>query len=299
MKLLLVYPEIECSVTNTSTYTIPLGLGSIATYCKERMGGSLEVRILDGSMMTHQEQLEETQRFKPDFTGISPTIASQGNAYEIAQEAHNLGSKVYFGGVNSTNLWRNMLVNRNFIDGVVLFEGEKAVFNLLQGKLGPNVAYRDRNGNVCPPSGIEVMDLADLPDIDYTLFDLESFFEQTQKRGFGRAISYYAGKGCSKRGGAALKGVYSLERYNHLVELMPACTFCGRNEVGLRDFGEDREARIVRELHDNHGVRGFFNVQDTVNLGNASPIGLEDSWFRLFIGTENITSKNIAKLKQR
>jgi radical SAM superfamily enzyme YgiQ (UPF0313 family) len=80
---------------------------------------------------------------------------------------------------------------------------------------------------------------------------------------------------------------------------MDACSFCGRNELGLRYFDEDREARIVKELHDKFNVRGFFNVQDVVNLRNQTPIGLEDSWFRLFIGTENITQKNINTLKQR
>ena len=76
-KLLLVYPEIECSITNASTYSLPLGLGSIATYCKEKIGDSLEVKILDSSCMTHEEQLEETRAFRPDLIGINPTIASQ------------------------------------------------------------------------------------------------------------------------------------------------------------------------------------------------------------------------------
>lgn len=58
-RLLLVYPEIECSITNTHTYSLPLGLGSIATYCKEKFGDSLEVKILDGSLVNHDEQLKD------------------------------------------------------------------------------------------------------------------------------------------------------------------------------------------------------------------------------------------------
>jgi len=311
MKLLLVYPEIACSSTNASTYSVPLGLGSIGTYCKEKFGDSLDVKILDGSFVSHAEQLEELKKFNPDITGIAPTMASQGNSYEIGKLAKTLGSLVFFGGVNSTNLWENMLKNRDFIDGVVLYDGEipiSIIVNRLKetSLLGndsfkgiPNLAYKDSNGNIHEPSLICIPNLESLPDIDYSLFDLDGFFQQTKKKKFEKAITYYAGKGCTKRGIVNLSNFYSLDEYNDLTSSMDTCTFCGRNELGLRNFEEDRETEILRNIHDKYEVRGFFNVQDTVNLRNSSPIGLDDSWFRLFIGTENITPKNIQKLKKR
>lgn len=310
-KALLVYPVIGCSVTNTHTYSLPLGLGSIATYCKQRLGDELEVKILDGSLIPHEKQLEEVIRFKPDLIGINPTIASQKKAYELAEIAKQNGSQVVFGGANSTNLWENMLRNRSFIDGVVLFEGEYPMFSILnrlreravwgndclQGI--PNLAFKDSKGEVHRPSRIHVPCLSDLPDIDYSLFDLDRFFKQTESKGFGRAVTYYAGKGCSKKGGRNLKSDYTEKEYYDLVASMDICTFCGRNELGLRNMEEERETGILRNLHNQYGVRGFFNVQDTVNLLYTSPIGLEDSWFRLFIGVESITPENITKLKQR
>jgi len=315
MKMLLVYPEIESSNTNTSTYSLPLGLGSIGTYCRkrfEKFGCSLDVKILDGSMMTHEEQLEAVKQYKPDLTGINSTIASQRNAYEIGQLAKGLDSKVIFGGVNSTNLWQSMLRNRDFIDGVVLYDGEIPMFVILNrlkemeligtdSFIGiPNLAYRDSKGDIHEPSStIRIPALGELPDIDYSLFDMDRFLGQTRKRGFGKAVTYYAGKGCAKRGGITLKDSYAYEEYNNLVSSMDVCTFCGRNELGMRNLSESREAGIIRELHEKYGVTGFFNVQDTVNLQNTSPIGLSDSWFRLFIGAENITPENIRKLKQR
>lgn len=311
MRLALVYPEIECSVTNTSTYSAPLGLGSIATYCREKMGSSLDVKILDGSLISHEEQLRTINEFRPDIIGIAPTMASQGNGHELGKLAKNFGAQVFYGGVNSTNLWENMLKNRSFVDGVVLYDGEIPFYLILNrveeyqsiGKRSlegiPNLAYRDHDGVIHGPSLIYVPKLGDVPDIDYSLFDLDRFFEQTQKRGFGKAITYYAGKGCSKRGGRVLKEFYSPEEYNRLVSSMNVCTFCGRNELGFRSIEQDREARILRELHDKYDVRGFFNVQDTVNLRNTSPIELNDSWFRLFIGIEEINEHNIEKLKER
>ena len=314
MKLLLVYPEIESSNTNTSTYSLPLGLGSVGTYCKRNLGDSLDVRILDGSMMSHQEQLQAVREYAPDATGINSTIASQKNAYEIGQLAKQLGSKVIFGGVNSTNLWENMLRNRAFIDGVVLYDGELPMYlvlnrlketklpgnNSFDSFMGiPNLAYRDSGGRIHEPSSIIIPELSELPDIDYSLFDLTKFFKQTQKKGFGKAVTYYAGKGCAKRSGLKLKHQYSLKEYNQLVSSMNVCTFCGRNELGLRNLEEDREAEIVRNLHEKYSLVGFFNVQDTVNLKNISPIRLDNCWFRLFIGTESITPENIERLKQR
>ncbi len=307
MKLALIYPEIECSITNTNTYSIPLGLGSIATYCKEK-NKDLEVEILDGSLISHKEQLERIEKFNPDVTGISSTIASQHNAYEIAQKTKDLDSKVFFGGVNSTNLWENMLRNRDFIDGVILYDGEIPMSSALEkikkdGDLDncniPNLSYRDSKRKIQEPPQIYIPNLEEIPDIDYSFFEMGRFLEITQEKGFGKAITYYAGKGCTKRSTMKLEENYSFEEYNKLVAQMNTCSFCGRNELGLRNMPQDREARIVRNLNDKYNITGFFNVQDTVNIKNISPIGLDDCWFRLFIGTESINQENIRKLKQR
>lgn len=311
MKLLLVYPEIESSNTNTSTYSLPLGLGSIGTYCRKYGRESLEVKILDGSFVTHEEQMAAVRQFSPDVTGINPTIASQKNAYAIGQAAKEQGSLVIFGGVNSTNLWKNMLKNRTCIDGIVLYDGEVPMHLVLNrlpetkilGKnafMGiPNLAYRDADKNIQEPSSIYIPALGDLPDIDYSLFDLARFFEETERKGFGKAVTYYAGKGCAKRGGVNLKHAYSLEEYGLLVSSMDICTFCGRNDLGLRNLAEERETGIIKRLHEVYGVTGFFNVQDTVHLRNASSLDLPDAWFRLFIGAESITPDNVHRLQQR
>lgn len=332
MKLLLVYPEVECSVTNTSTYSLPLGLGSIATYCRNKWEGpeELDIKILDGSIMSHKEQMIETQKYKPTVTGINSTIASQRNAYEIAKLAKDIGSFVFFGGVHSSatwndgksGMWKNMLKNRCFIDGIILYEGERAMskilyhihnFKKIKTKRDScthitNLAFAHRfewkgkvDTSIGNPSNIHIAKMEELPDIDYSLFDLDRFFEQTQKKGFGKAVTYYAGKGCAKRGkfdftyNSSSLGAHQ----EYLIKEADVCTFCGRNEPGLRNMKKEREARILKELHSKYGVTGFFNVQDTVNLQNETPIGLDDCWFRLFIGIESVTPKKIQKLKKR
>jgi len=312
MKLLLVYPKIATSNTNTHTYSVPLGLGSIATYSRQRLG-DLEVKILDGSLMSHEEQVAAVREFKPDVTGINTTVCSHRNGLEIGEHAKEEGSLVFFGGVNSTNLWEQVLASRPFVDGVVLYEGEIPMYLALNrlgvmGRAGadcldgiPNLAYRDSGGNIHPPSLIYVPSMGEIPDIDYTLFDLDRFFKQTQEKGFGKAITYHGGKGCPKRSVVKLKRIYRYDEYMALVKTMNACTFCGRNELGLKYLGEEREARVVIYLHDELGVRWFFNVQDEVDLRNKTPapIGLDDSKFRLFIGLRRINEENIGILKQR
>lgn len=310
MRALFIYPEIQSSITNTATYSLPLGLGAVATFCRQIFGDRLEVKILDGSMMTHAEQLTELDSFQPEIVGFSPTIASVNHAYTLAKQAKDAGALVLFGGVNSTNLWHQMLANCGFIDAVVLFEGEEAMAEVVRRRLAkisgdallsgiPNVAYRDANGTVIGPEKVRVFGLNELPDIDYALFDLPRYFKQTELRGFGRAVSYYAGKGCAKRSTTRLQSVYQIEEYTRCVRLMNTCSFCGRNEPGFRTLPADREADLLRQLHDVHGVRGFFNVQDTVNLHCEESVELDDSWFRLFIGVESITRRNIARLQHR
>lgn len=211
-RLLLVYPEILSSNTDTSTYSLPLGLGSVATYCKSMIGNELEIKILDGSLINHKEQLTETEKYKPDITGINSTIASQKKGYEVGELAKNLGSKVIFGGVNSTNLWENMLNNRKFIDGVILYDGEIPMYFIINRLketkiLGndcfkgiPNLAYKDSKGRVQKPDSIYIPNLDDLPEIDYSLFDLDRFFEQTEKKVLEKLLHIMQGKVVLKGG---------------------------------------------------------------------------------------------------
>jgi radical SAM superfamily enzyme YgiQ (UPF0313 family) len=310
MKMLLVYPEIQSSVTNTATYSLPLGLGAIATFCRKIFSAELEIKILDGSMITHTEQLENLEKFVPHIIGLSPTIASMGNAYDLARRAKELGAVVVFGGINSTNLWKQMLTNRSFIDAVVLYEGEEAMEEIIRrwilGKRSTdlligirNVACRNEKGDVIGPEEIRVFNLKELPNIDYDLFDLRRYFAQTMTRGFGRALSYYAGKGCSKRSTTKMNSLYVFNEYSQRVRSMNTCSFCGRNELGFRCLPSDREKFILQQLHEQYDVRGFFNVQDTVNLTDDTPVELENCWFRLFIGLESITRANIDRLMRR
>ncbi|MFA5176101.1 MAG: hypothetical protein WC413_02480 [Candidatus Nanoarchaeia archaeon] len=311
-KILLVYPVISTSNTNTSTYSAPLGLASIATFCNQNLK-DIEIKILDGSLMQHQEQIGFCRSYKPDIIGLSPTVSSQKNAYEIAELAKNNDALVLFGGVNSSNLFRNMLKNREFIDGVILFDGEipfyQIVKKFIEGKKSkedlftetPNVAYKKKNGEICEPSKIYIPRLEDIPKIDYSVLDMKRFLEQTKKRGFGNAITYYAGKGCAKRSKGDVEREYSFDEYISLVKAMKTCGFCGRNELGFRTLSQDKEAEIVRELYDKYGITRFFNVQDTIkiNYQRNKSLGLENCIFRLFVGIENINEKNISILKQR
>ena len=303
-RILFIYPPSEISVTNTATYCLPLGLGMLTTVGKQTFKDQLKTKILDGSLMTIKEQLTELELFRPNIVGISPTIGSMNNAYQLAHQAKKSGALVIFGGVHSTNLWQQILSNNTDVDAVVLFEGEQAIIKIIwRWQQGQNLTGIDNvacriNNQIRSPEWITVFPINVLPELDYELFDLQKHFEHTQKRGFGRTVSYVGGKGCPRRGLIDPAGRYQTQEYLERIKQMPACTFCGRNELGFRTLSAEREKTLLHRLHNKLGVRGFFNVHDSVSLSSDQLIGLNDCWFRLFIGVNEITPSNISRLQQ-
>ena len=305
--MLLVQPEAELSVTTTDTYSPPIGLASIATFCKNQHP-DLEIKIIGSYNMTHQEQINYLEKFKPDILGLSPTISSQKNAYEIAETTKEKFNSInILGGVNSTQLWGPILNNRKFIDAIILYDGHFATSELINRleknqifENIPNVTYR-KDKEIVPPKQIFIPSLEQIPDINYSLLDMDTFSELTEQRGFGKAISYAPGRGCSKRGGKLEKNLMKWEDFQEILKTMHACSFCGRNEIGFDTIPYIREIKTINRLNKNYGITGYFNIQDTVSLLPAkAPKNWEEFWFRLFITSELASKqKNIDLLKNK
>jgi hypothetical protein len=145
--------------------------------------------------------------------------------------------------------------------------------------------------------------LEELPIHIHDILPMERYFEkqrQSQRCGL-KAVSYFGGKGCIKRGKSKPTGEYTLEEYSKLTGQMALCSFCGRNELGFRVRETEIEDKIIRHLHEM-GVQFFFNVQDTVSLDDRPRIPevpLEEVVFRHFCSLESVTKENIELLMKR
>lgn len=311
----MVQPDAGLSVTNTDTYAVPLGLGSIATYCKQKHP-EIDILLIGAyTDMPHEEQMKKILEYNPDILAISSTISSQENAYDIAKKAkeQNKNIIIVFGGVNSTSLYEQILKNRDFVDAIILFDGEEAfaevVDRVKKNKSFEginNLAYKDKKGlhidknkiTIKIPSLCKILDKN--PPIDYSVFDMNTFLKKTEMRGFGRAISYFGGKGCIKRRGFFKEKIYTLKEYEDLVNNMGACSFCGRNELGYRILPWSLEKELINYLYEKYGVRGLFNVQDVVSLDEEQgDPKWKNTWFRFFIMAGQVTQKNIDILKKK
>lgn len=92
--------------------------------------------------------INKIKKENPDHVGISAMYCSQNNALKIAKEVNNLGSIVTYGGHNATGIPERILLNRNFIDYVVVGSGVEAFKGIVldkdENKI-PNLYYRYLN----------------------------------------------------------------------------------------------------------------------------------------------------------
>ena len=97
---------------------VPVGLVSIATYCKNQFPKA-EVEILDGELISVEEIISE---LKPGaFVGIETKLLNYESALKIAQEAKKRACVVILGGVFASALSEVIMKNQSrIVDFVVV-----------------------------------------------------------------------------------------------------------------------------------------------------------------------------------
>lgn len=307
IKIAFVLPPVSTSENDMARVTQPLGVASIGTYLKEQLGDKVQVDFYDGFLDDLEIIKSGIQAGKYDFVGISPTIASYSPmTLDIATVAKESGSYVVLGGVYATNLWQNILVNQPNIDAVVLFDGEIPFGELIE-RQSPrgvsNLCYKDEE-KIVPAERVLIPEIGRLPVHIHDVLPMEKYFTKQYSSGRSgvKAVSYYGGKGCMKRGRGNPRGDYSLGEYSNLVNDMSLCSFCGRNELGFRLRDVETEDAMVKHLFQDYGVQFFFNVQDTVVLDERpamQDVPLDEICFRHFCSLESLNERNINLLKIR
>lgn len=259
MKVQLVVPPImeEYLPVSRSSFFPPLGLLSIATYLKAQIP-DIEVEILDGNILP-QKLLEG--RINGDFVGISPTILSYENGLRIAKIAKEERAIVVFGGSHATTLGEKILRNREYVDFIIIADGEVTFSKLVQGESYDSIDnFIYRYGNEIKQTRKKLLDLDSLPFVNHGLLDERIYSFNFQKKYPGEKFRFpniiYSQRDCmwrTKTGG---------------------CVFCGRIDKNWR-------GRIPRRVWEEILLLNSQYKTDYVWDISGSLVGNRD-WFRKF-----------------
>ncbi|MCX8030998.1 MAG: B12-binding domain-containing radical SAM protein [Thermodesulfovibrionales bacterium] len=134
MKILLIYPYfLDKRITSEDIEAIPIGLYYIGAYLKEN---NYDIEILNWfDINITIEKIERTlKEKKPNIIGFSIVNANRWGAIDIAYIAKKIKPdvKIVFGGVGGTFLWEHLLRNFPFVDYIVIGEGERTFFALVE-----------------------------------------------------------------------------------------------------------------------------------------------------------------------
>lgn len=231
MNILFINPAME---KYTRQVSFPLGLMSIATYLK---ANGHNVKIIDRTIKTTSIQ-KELDLFKPNIVGVSVfSLKSFTDAEKVSVAAKQFGAKVVWGGV-FVSLDAEFVFNNIDIDYISVGEGEKTWLELANTleKNGDvtkihGLAYKDNGKVTCTPER-ELMNLALLPPIDFTLVDVDKYLGPMY--GCKKTALLYISKGC-----------------------YGSCTFCFNTQFHKRCHRAKPVEIFLQEvdyLKKNHGV---------------------------------------------
>lgn len=264
IKVLLIYPKSK--IWNTPTQ-IPLGLAYLGAVLKK---AGEEVKIFD-QMVEKKNLAEVIKEFKPALVGISantPLIKGAWLAAEIVKQ--NSRAYVVLGGPHPTSLPEESL-NKQYIDGVIVGEGERGMVSLVKALAGQQsfekvegLVYRGANNEIRYNSPQLMENLNELPFPAYELFKIDRYSVTQPLRDPGRkgtrAFYLMTSRGCPYNCVFCYKGIYQrtwrphspeyvIAEWRYLVEEMKA------TEIGVQDdvfnLNRPRALKICQLLKQN------------------------------------------------
>jgi anaerobic magnesium-protoporphyrin IX monomethyl ester cyclase len=226
----------------------PLGILSVASYLKH-MTKHIEVGVLDASIM-NTDEIESA--LDADVIGISTTIGTYRHALRIAAKAKRGGARVVLGGPYASVLAAKILSEREFVDCVVVGDGEEAFYKYVTG--APlceidNLVFR-QSGQIIQNS-VTVLDVSRLPMIDFEFVNVERYFANFrrafsflgEKLDSSKELSLYSRKGCTWR-------------------LTGGCLFCSIFDRTYRIKSPGMVWTEIKELSKRYGINGVYDVSD-------------------------------------
>jgi len=113
-----------------------LGIGYIASYCKENYEGNLDLRFFHGNFDSRENIIQQSA--KSDIVCFSCTSPTFNNGIVLTERIKNVNNKVHivFGGWHVSAIKK---IENNVIDQIIVGEGEKAFLSILEGNRNPVV----------------------------------------------------------------------------------------------------------------------------------------------------------------
>lgn len=237
MNVLLVNPRADMS---NRAISLPLGLLSIASYLS---ANGHRVRLLDRS--AENVSLQEVLRsFSPELVGVSmATYKSLEDAIYVSDQCKKKGLPVIWGGPTASALPKAVFANES-VDAVSVSEGEATWLELANAyEAGApdlsaisGLALRGENGTAVFTAERPFLDLAVLPEIDWSFVNVEKYFQSSY--GCKRMLYLYSAKGCPF-----------------------SCVFCYNKEFHRCTYRRRPLAQLLNEIRylvTEHGMDGVY-----------------------------------------
>ncbi|MEN6292988.1 MAG: radical SAM protein [Methanobacterium sp.] len=266
MKALLVNPPIKNIINSgipnyvdeDSGFFPPLGLMYLASYAK--LHTSHEIKIFDMQVeeATYEDLTNLLFKEKPDVVAITVMTFTILDAIKTAETIKSFDSsiKVVFGGPHP-HIFPDETVNLNFVDYVVIGEGEITFSELLDNLLDPEKLLHVKglvfknNGQIVH-TGIRdfIEDLDSLPFPARELIPYQKYFSIIAKS--NPITTIFTSRGCPYQ-----------------------CIFCYRPHMGKR-FRFRSPSNVIAEIKQcvNMGIHEFLFYDDTFTINRQRVVDI-------------------------
>ncbi|MBW2966643.1 B12-binding domain-containing radical SAM protein [Candidatus Woesearchaeota archaeon] len=277
MKIQLIHPPTDESYTGWIYEWFkppPIGLELIASKVESKVQ-DCSIQILDGNFVSLDEIVE---KIDADYVGVSDWYSCHHNVLEILRQAKTRDAITVTGGPNASHLAERILQNNDFVDYVVVGDGEDAFSMLVAGEDPskiPNLVYRRGNTIVRNKrQNIELGTIFDLEHLDLSFYDRKIPIPISSIRGCVKADQ-------SKR-----------------------CSFCSI-DTKLRLMSPRKVWQQIDLLYNRYGFAYFFETGDSFIAGNypekllrvrPDDFNLRTVRFRIYASPEQITRDTIIPL---
>src|SRR3989344_4714821 len=128
MKVSLICPTNYYGESATKGIYYPMGVLLVGSMLKDSFP-SWEIDVVDGELYSIEELKERIRGI--DVLGLSANTNNYPICLGLASAANEQGARVVIGGPHATALPSQILTNREFVDAVIVNDGEESFLEFL------------------------------------------------------------------------------------------------------------------------------------------------------------------------